>query len=127
MIPGGSLSNNWSEAQVRIHCYGFDGYVATNFSFQAAGVDSGQTILDGGVSYRLYTTTESDVFYIGKIVGWNKEYPFGADYNEAIFLVAGTGGVVSRAVKIRSLFHVKLYDTRYSHCWHSEFDQVAGS
>ncbi len=86
---------------MRIHCYGFDGYVAANFSFQTVGVDSGQTILEGGVSYRLYTTTESDVFYIGKIVGWDKEYPFGTEYNEQTFLNIGSGVVVSRAVKIR--------------------------
>ena len=98
---GGRLSSNWSEAQLRIHCYGFDGYVSTNFSFQTIGVDSGQTIVDGGVSYRLYTTTESDVFYIGKIVGWDKEYPFGTEYNESIFLNPGSGAIFSRAVKIQ--------------------------
>ncbi|KRP69640.1 MULTISPECIES: fimbrial protein [Pseudomonas] len=83
---GGMLSKSWHTAELQVSCNGMSGSYLLRNEITPAGNDSGKTQLFEGVSYKLYTTSERDVFYFGGVAGPDGVLrPFGTSYSHAIY------------------------------------------
>jgi len=96
---GGWLSTGWAEAELRINCFGFGANWGAVMHINADGVDSGKSVSVDGVSYKLYMTSEPDVYYIGRTIGWDKVYPFGTPSRQVLYLNPST--IFSDMIQVR--------------------------
>ncbi|MCF5692533.1 fimbrial protein [Pseudomonas sp. PA-1-2A] len=99
---GGMLSTSWHTADLQVGCsaLGSSYYVSNNIT--PAGIDSGRTQLFEGVYYRLYTTSERDVFYFGGVAGPDGILrPFGTSYAHGLTIPASNDFKFRATVKIR--------------------------
>ncbi|MBY8954214.1 type 1 fimbrial protein [Pseudomonas carnis] len=99
---GGMLSTSWHTADLQVGCSALSSsyYVSNNIT--PAGIDSGRTQLFEGVYYRLYTTSERDVFYFGGVAGPDGILrPFGTSYAHGLTVPASNDFKFRATVKIR--------------------------
>ena len=99
---GGMLSKSWHTADLQVSCSGWGGSYSMSNEITPAGNDSGKTQLFEGVSYRLYTTSERDVFYFGGVAGPDGILrPFGTSYSHFLFPAVGIEFKFPATVKVR--------------------------
>ncbi|WP_428555755.1 fimbrial protein [Pseudomonas edaphica] len=99
---GGVLSSAWHTADLGVRCSGMPiSYMAEN-KITPAGVDSGKTLMFEGVSYKLYSTSDSDVFYFGGVAGPDGiNRPFGKPYAHTLWPPEYTEFIIPATVNVR--------------------------
>lgn len=99
---GGMLSKSWHTEDLQVGCNGLTGSYYMYNKITPAGIDSGNTQLFEGVYYRLYTTSERDVFYFGGVAGPDGILrPFGTSYSHGLYPPASIEFKLPATVKIR--------------------------